>query len=210
MNFGFDGIFQVWMRKNDFEADEMDLRPSDYARRIFIYSNASPSCFVLALLYLERIELRNPHIRLNARTMQRLFLVAVMVASKYLDDDPLGNISWFEILSCIFTPPNAALTWICPCRARIGDIPIAELNHLELKFLEAIDFNLYTTSVQYDQCVSRLYGWANKEQEQPHLPKKPENTVAAETSLTTNSAETVALRRQGGSCRRLPYPEKDT
>jgi hypothetical protein len=141
-----------------------------------------------------------------------------MLASKYQDDNPLGNKSWSGIVvrDAVFAPWNTALTRTDvtgSCRVKIGDMPTAMLNILELKFLAAIDFNLHTTKEQYDHYVTRLYAWANLEQDQPQLPPPsslPDDPAKVEAQRFLSSVETPAiLRRQGESCRRLPYPEKD-
>lgn len=77
-----------------FHSKESPFNVSYYCNRIYKYSRASPSCFVVALIYLERIRNRNPNLYLTSRNMQRLLLVAVMVAVKFLDDSCHPNRYW--------------------------------------------------------------------------------------------------------------------
>ena len=58
------------------------------------YSGASSSCFVVAALYLERVKALHPGMVLTSRTLQRLLLVVVMTATKYLEDVTFDNSRW--------------------------------------------------------------------------------------------------------------------
>lgn len=57
-----------------------------YLERIFKYANCSPSCFVVAYVYLERFAQRQPTLPLNSLNVHRLLITSVMVAAKFLDD----------------------------------------------------------------------------------------------------------------------------
>ena len=65
-----------------------------YIKRISKYSGVSSSCFVVARIYLERLQIRFPCFALTSRTLQRLLLVAVMIATKYLEDCFCLNTRW--------------------------------------------------------------------------------------------------------------------
>jgi hypothetical protein len=58
------------------------------------YSRLSPCCFVIALIYLERLKRKEDSIFVTSTTFQRLLLVAVMVAAKFLDDYYESNKHW--------------------------------------------------------------------------------------------------------------------
>jgi hypothetical protein len=49
---------------------------------------------MVALIYLDRIQTRAPGLFLTSRTMQRLLLVAIMIAAKFLDDFCRPNSYW--------------------------------------------------------------------------------------------------------------------
>ena len=59
------------------------------------YSGLSPCCFVIALIYLERLKRREASVCLTSVTFQRLLLVAVMTAAKFLDDFYESNKHWY-------------------------------------------------------------------------------------------------------------------
>lgn len=78
-----------------FVGEQVYFTASYYVNRIFKYSLASPSCCIVALVYLERFQAECPGLRLNSKTVQRLLLVAIMTAAKYLDDTPCSHRRWY-------------------------------------------------------------------------------------------------------------------
>lgn len=56
-----------------------------YLDRIFKYSCCSPSCFVLAHIYLERF-IQQKKVHLTSLNVHRLVITSVMVAAKFIDD----------------------------------------------------------------------------------------------------------------------------
>lgn len=79
---------------------------SHYLKRIYKYSDCSPSCIITAMIYLENLQRRFPSMLLNSRTFRRLLLVAVMTATKFLEDSTWLNSHWcksfvsFLIMPC--------------------------------------------------------------------------------------------------------------
>lgn len=57
-----------------------------YLDRILKYANCSPSCFVVAYVYLDRFTQRQPTLPINSFNVHRLLITSVMVAAKFLDD----------------------------------------------------------------------------------------------------------------------------
>ena len=57
-----------------------------YLERIFKYANCSPSCFVVAYVYLDRFTQRQPSLPINSFNVHRLLITSVMVSAKFLDD----------------------------------------------------------------------------------------------------------------------------
>lgn len=56
-----------------------------YIERIFKYANCSPSCYVVAFLYMDRY-LKRVGVRLTSLNVHRLLITAVMLAAKFMDD----------------------------------------------------------------------------------------------------------------------------
>ena len=70
-----------------FECDESpDMSVQSYLERIFRYTRAGPSVYVVAYVYIDRLCQLYPEFRISARNVHRLLVTTVMVASKYVED----------------------------------------------------------------------------------------------------------------------------
>ena len=131
-------------------------------KRILKYSRLSPCCFVVALIYLERTKRREPSICLTSTTFQRLLLIAVMEAAKFLDDYYESNKHWWAQTlksQSSFSSLHARVRTVhthSPRRAQIGGLSLGELNRLELEFLFRGGFDLFVTREEYDWCAAGL------------------------------------------------------
>ncbi|KAJ8543165.1 hypothetical protein K7X08_005688 [Anisodus acutangulus] len=104
-----------------------------YLDRIFKYSCCSPSCFVVAHIYMERfIESTSAH--LTSLNVHRLLITSVMVAAKFIDDAFYNNAYY----------------------ARVGGVTTKELNKLEMKFLFGLDFRLHASVQTFGSYCSLL------------------------------------------------------
>jgi hypothetical protein len=57
----------------------------DYLNRIFKYASCSYECFVLALIYIDRVIQRNSFV-VNSLNVHRVVITSVMLAAKFFDD----------------------------------------------------------------------------------------------------------------------------
>lgn len=57
-----------------------------YLQRIFKYANCSPSCFVVAYVYLDRFVQQHPSLPIDSFNVHRLLITSVLVSAKFLDD----------------------------------------------------------------------------------------------------------------------------
>jgi hypothetical protein len=73
----------------------------------------------------------------HSLNVHRILLSSVMVAAKFLDDFYYSNEFW----------------------AKIGGVPNAELNTLELEFLFMTNFDLHVSRVVYDSYCQELVAW---------------------------------------------------
>ncbi|XP_042065748.1 uncharacterized protein LOC121809281 isoform X1 [Salvia splendens] len=70
-----------------------------YVERIYKYTSCSPSCFVVAFVYIDRLLHRYPDSLVVSLNVHRLLVTSVMIASKILDDEsPLKPIQPKEML----------------------------------------------------------------------------------------------------------------
>ena len=100
-----------------------------YLARIEKYFGCSEECYVIALIYIERM-LRGGRLDLDGfhLSVHRLVLVAVMVAVKLHHDDFCDNKYY----------------------ARVGGLALAELNTLEKKFMGLIDWRVHVSGQQFE------------------------------------------------------------
>ena len=104
-----------------------------YLARIQKYANCSDSCFVVALIYVDRlIELRN--IVLTSLNVHRIIITSILLATKSLDDVSFNN-SYF---------------------AKLGGISSQEINLLECEFLCLVNYSLYVRPEAYDKYCMEL------------------------------------------------------
>jgi len=126
-----------------------------YLERIVKYSPCSPECYVLALIYIDRIIQQNAHFQLTSLNAHRLLITSVLVASKYYDDTFYNN-SYYS---------------------RVGGVSCPELNALELEFLFLINFSL-TVSPETFNCYSfELTKHFHKAPVQPIITQSKERVV---------------------------------
>eukprot|EP00300_Choanocystis_sp_HF-7_P010334 c16896_g1_i4.p1 GENE.c16896_g1_i4~~c16896_g1_i4.p1 ORF type:complete len:170 (+),score=24.99 c16896_g1_i4:79-588(+) len=105
-----------------------------YLERICKYVNCSNECFVLALIYMDRVIQRNTGFFISSLNIHRFLITSIMLAAKFFDDTYYNNAFY----------------------ARVGGIPTAELNTLEVEFLFMINFSLHVETDEYERYRSEL------------------------------------------------------
>ncbi|KAL3651179.1 Cyclin-U4-1 [Castilleja foliolosa] len=105
-----------------------------YLERIFKYANCSPSCYVVAYVYLDRFTQRQPALPINSYNVHRLLITSVMVSAKFMDDMYYNNAYY----------------------AKVGGISITEMNFLEVDFLFGLGFHLNVTPSTFHTYCSYL------------------------------------------------------
>lgn len=118
----------------EYESKEVKMKASNYLKRMIRYGKCSECCIIVALIYMTRLKKRHTGVCITSCNMQRLLLVAVMVAHKYFDDMYFSNEHWAEI----------------------GGITNKELNQLELLFLFHLRFSCNVTREDYDEYLKGL------------------------------------------------------
>jgi len=84
---------------------------------------------LVALIYIDRVTEAHPNFKLSPLSVHRVFLTAILVAAKFLDDFPLG-VNVF---------------------AKLGGISTKEMNNMELRFCSLIHFNLVVREIEFEQ-----------------------------------------------------------
>lgn len=75
------------MRMLVFDCNETPaMTIQSYLERIFRYTRAGPSVYVVAYVYIDRFCQNHPDFRISSRNVHRLLITTIMVASKYVED----------------------------------------------------------------------------------------------------------------------------
>ncbi|XP_071738246.1 cyclin-P3-1-like [Rutidosis leptorrhynchoides] len=109
------------------------LTIQQYIDRIFKYSRCSPSCFVVAHIYIDRL-IESENIILTSLNVHRLLITSIMLATKFIDEAFFNNAYY----------------------ARVGGVTTSEMNRLEMKFLFGIDFQLYVNLSTFERYCLEL------------------------------------------------------
>ncbi|KAF5469953.1 hypothetical protein F2P56_010507 [Juglans regia] len=135
-----------------------------YLERIFKYANCSPSCFIVAYVYLDRFAQRQPSLPINSFNVHRLLITSVMVAAKFMDDMYYNNAYY----------------------AKVGGISTTEMNFLEVDFLFGLGFRLNVTPTTFHTYCSYL-------QREMLVQQPPLNPAADQSSLNLGRSLKVHL-----------------
>lgn len=108
-------------------APQLSIR--DYLMRIAKYFQCSRECFVLCLVYIDRIVKLHPEFTICSLNIHRLLVTSVMLAAKFFDDVYYSNAYY----------------------AKVGGVRTKEVNTLEAQFLQLIDWRLNVTPQEYNQ-----------------------------------------------------------
>ncbi|GLJ31979.1 hypothetical protein SUGI_0643690 [Cryptomeria japonica] len=106
---------------NGVEVPDMSIQ--HYLERIFRYIHCSPSVFVVAYAYIDRLIQFHPQFKISSQNVHRLIIVTVMVASKFVEEINYKN-SYY---------------------AKVGGFSKEEINRLEMDFLFLLGFKLQVT-----------------------------------------------------------------
>lgn len=105
-----------------------------YLERIRKYARCSSECFVVALIYIDRI-IESRRIILTSLNIHRLLITSVMLSAKFLDDIFYNNAFY----------------------AKLGGVSPLEMNALEIEFLKLINFSLFVNFDSYTQYKIELF-----------------------------------------------------
>lgn len=109
-----------------------------YLERIAKYSSCSEECFVLALIYIDRLIRKNRKFLVNSLNVHRLMITSIMLGAKFFDDQYFNN-AYF---------------------GKVGGVNCKEMNLLEVEFLFMINFNLFVETDMYNTYNERLMNHA--------------------------------------------------
>jgi len=123
----------------------------EYLKRIRKYFACSDECFVIALVFIDRIGKVDPAMTVCALNAHRLLLIAVMLAAKVQDDVYYSNGYY----------------------SKVGGLDLTEVNKLEVTFLSMLDFKAYVDPQEY-QLYHTLVCKATSADAPSHREPEPE------------------------------------
>mmetsp|Transcript_62227 Transcript_62227/g.148475 ORF Transcript_62227/g.148475 Transcript_62227/m.148475 type:complete len:344 (+) Transcript_62227:201-1232(+) len=106
---------------------EPQLPLKAYLSRLRTFFLCSTECYVLALVYIDRLVQRHPEIVVSPLSSHRLLISALTLAAKFNDDTFYSN-SYY---------------------AKVGGLRVEELNALEKTFLRLIDWKLHVKPEEF-------------------------------------------------------------
>ncbi|KAJ8450103.1 hypothetical protein Cgig2_033297 [Carnegiea gigantea] len=122
-------------RTHVFDAHEApDLTIQSFLERIFRYTKAGPSVYVVAYVYIDRLCQNYPEFRISLRNAHRLLITIVMVASKFVEDMNYRNSHY----------------------ARVGGVTTKEMNKMEMEFLFMMGFKMHVNSSVFESYCRHL------------------------------------------------------
>lgn len=161
----------------------------DYLMRISQYFQCSNECFVLSLVYIDRIVKLHPEFQVSSLNIHRLIVTSVMLAVKFFDDVYYSNAYY----------------------AKVGGIKTKEVNGLESQFLRLIDWRVQVTPQEYDQYRNHVYTAIQGNSISSGLP--PPRALPAssfgDASMDNTNGSGHASGRYSTNCRASPYPSED-
>ena len=123
------------IKKTPFDHDHMPkISIYDYLLRIQKYSNAENNTIILAIIYIDRI-CNKTGLILNKYNIHRILISSILVAIKYNEDQIYDNVYF----------------------SKVAGVPVSELNYLERKFIEIINYDLFVS----DELFKKYYKYLN-------------------------------------------------
>ncbi|KAG6375431.1 cyclin-domain-containing protein [Boletus reticuloceps] len=139
----------------------------DYLRRIIRFTKVEKSCLLLTLHYVDQICARMPLFTLSSLTCHRFIIASITVCSKGLCDIFCTNSLY----------------------ARVGGIPVSELNVLEREFLRMIDWRLTCTrEVLQEYYVNLVRTESSGRFFIPGSPPVADSSVSSESELESTAS----------------------
>jgi hypothetical protein len=99
-----------------------------YLERIHKYASCSNECFILALIYIDRLIQRNNFL-LTELNVHRVVITAILLGAKFFDDAYYNNAYY----------------------SKVGGVSVSEMNGLEVDFLFRINFSLHVTPELFEK-----------------------------------------------------------
>ncbi|PWY99382.1 hypothetical protein BCV70DRAFT_162583 [Testicularia cyperi] len=117
-------------------------RFTEFVRNMLNTTQVSKSVIVLALLYIHRLKSKNPGLRGQDGSEFRLFVTALMLANKFLDDHTYTNKTWSEL----------------------SGLKLKDVTKMEIEFWLGLSSNIYVSDVDFRNWIGTLEVLAERRQ----------------------------------------------
>ncbi|KAI8048749.1 cyclin-domain-containing protein [Gilbertella persicaria] len=115
-----------------------------YLTRILKYCPCANECFLSLLVYFDRMsQNRKDALRIDSLNIHRLIIAGIMIASKFFSDVFFTNTRY----------------------AKVGGLPVKELNQLELEFLRMNNYNINVSLQELQRYGNQLLMHSIREKE---------------------------------------------
>lgn len=101
----------------------------NYLKRLAHYTQCSEGCLISTLIYIDRVQANNKSFIVNQHSIHRLFLTALVLSLKFLEDKYFKNSVY----------------------AQVGGIYLDEINLLEKQLLILLEYRLVISPAEYDK-----------------------------------------------------------
>jgi hypothetical protein len=108
-----------------------------YIQRLYKYTSCSKSCFIVSLIYIEKILKKYEIANIQHSIIFKLYFVSLLVAIKWNDDDYLSNVYY----------------------SKVGGIEKEELLRLQLIFFELLDYNAFVNKEDYKKMSNDVFNY---------------------------------------------------
>ncbi len=114
----------------------------DFVRNMLNTTQVSKSVIILALLYIHRLKSKNPGLRGQDGSEFRLFVTALMLANKFLDDHTYTNKTWSEL----------------------SGLKLKDVTKMEIEFWLGLSSNIHASDADFRSWIGTLEILAERRQ----------------------------------------------
>ncbi|KAF8941100.1 hypothetical protein BGZ58_002206 [Dissophora ornata] len=141
----------------------------------------SPSVILLSLKYIQQLMINlkesNKIVNTGDGAEYRFFTGALILANKFLDDNTFTNKTWADITG----------------------MKIKDVNHLEMQFLNGIDFRLFTSSAHYTEWLANLTQFTCTYMPSQHQVAYQQQAAAAQSPISPMDHTTMPVESSGSA-----------
>ncbi|CEG71896.1 hypothetical protein CU097_010368 [Rhizopus azygosporus] len=146
-----------------------------YLSRIHKFAPFDNEALISMLIYFDRVHKLNKGFHINAFNIHRLVIASIVVAVKFTSDVFYSNARY----------------------AKVGGLPLKELNQLEVEFLFFADFQLHITLNDLQEYANQLLSHAVHQQSTTvatyQIVPSPTHTPSTSPKTTTTTTTAVSL-----------------